>query len=69
VPQQWTFDGLLRELADEKSYPRLHHIAWSNALPDDASGEDERLAYLFGLDIILDGVQALIDQTGHASER
>jgi AcrR family transcriptional regulator len=68
VPQ-WTFDGLLRELADEESYPRLHHIAWSRALSDDASASDERLAYLFGLDIILNGVQALIDRAGPKSKR
>jgi len=66
---QWTFDGLLRELTDEESYPRLHRIAWSRALSDDAPGADERLAYLFGLDIILNGVQALIDRAGPKSER
>jgi AcrR family transcriptional regulator len=68
VPQ-WTFDGLLRELTDEESYPRLHHIAWSRALRDDASASEERLSYLFGLDLILNGVQALIDRTGQKPER
>jgi AcrR family transcriptional regulator len=64
---QWSFDGLLRELVDESSYPRLHRIAWSRALRQDASDEEEQRAYLFGLDLILDGVQALIDRTTQTS--
>jgi AcrR family transcriptional regulator len=54
----WTFDALLRELVDEKTYPRLHKIAWSSAGGAEPS---EREEFLFGLDRILDGVQALID--------
>jgi AcrR family transcriptional regulator len=54
----WTFDELLRELVDAKTYPRLHRIAWSSA----GGGEiSEREEFLFGVDRILDGVQALID--------
>jgi AcrR family transcriptional regulator len=58
----WTFEALLRELVDEENYPRLHGIAWSSA---DASGPppSEREEYMFGVDRILDGVQALIDKT------
>ena len=56
----WTFDALLRELVDEKTYPRLHRIAWTPAGP---GGEmSEREEFLFGIDRILDGVQALIDR-------
>jgi len=54
----WTFDALLRELVDEKTYPRLHRIAWESASGGEPS---EREEFLFGLDRILDGVQALID--------
>ena len=54
----WTFDALLRELVDEKTYPRLHRIAWASASGGEPS---EREEFLFGLDRILDGVQALID--------
>ena len=54
----WTFDALLRELVDEKTYPRLHRIAWS---PPDGGEPSEREEFLFGVDRILDGVQALID--------
>ncbi len=55
----WTFEGLLRELIDEKAYPRLYRIAWS----DPAAGQPpEREEFLFGIDLNLDGVQALIDR-------
>jgi AcrR family transcriptional regulator len=55
----WTFDALLRELADEKTYPTLYRIAWSA----DAVQRSEREEFLLGIDMILDGVQALIDRT------
>jgi AcrR family transcriptional regulator len=59
----WTFESLLRELIDEPTYPRLHQIAWSEEIGDNPSGFDEREEYEFGLDRILDGVQALIDRS------
>ena len=59
----WTFESLLRELIDQPSYPRLHRIAWSEEIGDNPSGFDEQEEYQFGLDRILDGVQALIDAT------
>jgi AcrR family transcriptional regulator len=55
----WTFEALLRELVDEKTYPRLHRIAWS---PGNDSQPSEQEEFLFGVDGILDGVQALIDR-------
>ena len=59
----WTFESLLRELIDQPSYPRLHRIAWSEEIGDNPSGFEEQEEYQFGLDRILDGVQALIDST------
>ena len=56
----WTFEALLREFADEQTYPRLHRLAWSASIGDDPSGFDEQEEFLFGLDRILDGVEALI---------
>jgi AcrR family transcriptional regulator len=57
----WTFDALLRELADEATYPRLYRIAWT---PPGGGPPSERDEFLFGLDRILDGIQAYIDKTG-----
>jgi AcrR family transcriptional regulator len=56
-----TYEELMRELVDERTFPRLYRIAWS------ASGADplsEREEFLAGIDLILDGVQALIDRAG-----
>jgi AcrR family transcriptional regulator len=55
------FDGLLRELVDEQHYPRLYRLAWSAGAPDSASPEEtERKEFLWGIELILDGVEALI---------
>ncbi|WP_163548426.1 TetR/AcrR family transcriptional regulator [Candidatus Frankia nodulisporulans] len=64
----WTFETLLRELVDERTYPRLHAIAWSGEIGDDPSGFDERAEFLLGVDTILDGVAALIDRYRGASD-
>jgi AcrR family transcriptional regulator len=56
----WTFDALLRELVDERTYPTLYRIAWS----PEAVPRTEREEFLIGIDVILDGVQALIDRAG-----
>jgi AcrR family transcriptional regulator len=61
----WTFEALLRELVDEQTYPRLHRIAWTRPAEGAGDGDgppSEREQFLFGVDTILDGVQALIDR-------
>ena len=87
----WTFDALLRELADEASYPRLYRIAWTPPGSGDGAGmgggpgigadgaagvegadagggsegggpPSERDEFLFGIDRILDGIQAYMDR-------
>ena len=68
----WTFDALLRELVDEATYPRLYRIAWtppgSGESMGDGEGVDgggppsEREEFLFGIDRILDGIQAYMDR-------
>jgi AcrR family transcriptional regulator len=57
----WTFEALLRELVDEQTYPRLYRLAWA---PPPAGGgpPSEHEQFMFGIDTILDGVQALIDR-------
>jgi AcrR family transcriptional regulator len=59
----WSFEALLRELVNEQEYPRLHRIAWAAAIGDSPSGADEREEFLFGVERILDGTQALINET------
>jgi AcrR family transcriptional regulator len=56
-----SFEALLRELVDEPTYPRLYRLAWAQE-PD--SSPSEREEFLFGIDLILDGAQALIDRAG-----
>jgi AcrR family transcriptional regulator len=62
-PPVWSYEALLRELADEQTYPRLHRLAWAADIGDSPSGFEEREEFLFGVDAILDGVQALIDRS------
>ena len=59
----WTYEALLREVADEQTYPRLHRLAWSERIGDNPAGWDEQEEFQFGLDRILDGVEALITRT------
>jgi len=55
------YDALLRELVDERTYPRLYRLAWA---PGPEKPPSEREEFLFGIELILDGVQALIDRAG-----
>jgi AcrR family transcriptional regulator len=55
-----SYEVVLRELVDEKTFPRVYRMAWSAA---DSGAPDERAEFLWGLERILDSVQALIDQT------
>jgi AcrR family transcriptional regulator len=54
-----SFELLLRELLDEPTYPRLYRLAWE---PEPDNPPTERDQFLFGVELILDGVQALIDR-------
>jgi len=56
-----TYEALLRALVDERTFPNLYRLAWSPA-PDRPRSEREE--FLAGVDLILDGVQALIDRAG-----
>jgi AcrR family transcriptional regulator len=58
----WSYEALLRELVQERAYPRLHRLAWTAEIGDGPSGFDEEQEFLFGVDTILDGIQALIDR-------
>lgn len=58
------FGSLLRTLVDEAEYPSLHRAAWSGEIDSDLSHDDETAdpTFGFGLGLILDGVQAMIDR-------
>jgi AcrR family transcriptional regulator len=56
-----SYEALLRELVDERTYPRLYRLAWG---PEPERPLTEREEFLSGVDVILDGVQALIDRAG-----
>jgi AcrR family transcriptional regulator len=68
-PAGWSYEALVRELADEQTYPRLHRLAWGQQIGDAPSGYDERAEFLFGVNTILDGVQALIDRSAPPAGR
>jgi len=54
-----SYEALLRELVDERTYPRLYRLAWG---PEPERSLTEREEFLSGVDVILDGVQALVDR-------
>jgi len=56
----FSYEALLRELIDEKTFPRLYLMAWSG---DPGQEKDEHAEFLLALEIILDGVQVLIDRS------
>jgi AcrR family transcriptional regulator len=62
VPAMWNFEALVRELVDAERFPRLHRLAWNAEIGDAPSGYEEMAEFLFGVERILDGVQALIDR-------
>jgi len=47
---------------DQRTSPRLYRIAWSTPTTGDKPGHDEHEEFLFGIDRILDGVQAHIQR-------
>jgi AcrR family transcriptional regulator len=58
-----SYEALLRELIDEPTFPRLYQLAWSD---DTEPPQDARAEFLFDIDLILDGVQVLIDRRREA---
>jgi AcrR family transcriptional regulator len=59
-----TFEELVRELVDERTYPHLYRLAWASSPADSLS---EREEFLAGVDLILDGVQALVDRANRGT--
>lgn len=57
-----SFEALLREVIDEEHYPRLYRIAYSGEVADTTSPGEQWTEFLVGIELILDGVQALMDR-------
>ena len=58
------YAAVLRELVDEKTYPALYRAAWSGELDEPPNEQRQSFdvnQFRFGLQRILDGVQALVD--------
>lgn len=53
------YEGYLRLLLDEETYPRLYRLVWEAV---DRPPADEWASYEAGLDLILDGVEAMIER-------
>jgi AcrR family transcriptional regulator len=53
---------VLRELVEEERFPRLHRVAWSGDADDAEPGGDPYAEYRFDLEVILDGVETLIER-------
>ncbi|MDN5851504.1 MAG: TetR/AcrR family transcriptional regulator [Actinomycetia bacterium] len=52
---------ILREVADDQTYPRVHRAAWSGEIDDpDGAGEEE--SFLYGLEVLLDGIAARVER-------
>jgi AcrR family transcriptional regulator len=51
---------ILREVVEEERFPRLHRIAWSGEADEPEPGGDPYDEYRFDLEVILDGIEALI---------
>ena len=69
--QSLDFAWLLRALVDEATYPSLHRAAWSGDIDSDPSQDDAAAdpTFGFGLGLILDGVQVMIDRRSSMARR
>ena len=54
------YTAVLREVAEEERFPQLHRVAWSGAADGEGPGGDPFAEYRFDLEVMLDGVDALI---------
>lgn len=60
------YGDALRSVVDPVQFPALHHVLESGALdvPVSATPEEELDDFRFGLDLVLDGIEALIARAG-----
>jgi AcrR family transcriptional regulator len=54
------YTAILREVVEEERFSRLHQIAWSGEADEPEPGGDPYGEYRFDLEVMLDGIEALI---------
>lgn len=54
------YTAILREVVEEERFPRLHRVAWSGEADEPEPGGDPYAEYRFDLEVMLDGIEALI---------
>ena len=57
------YTAILREVVEEERFPQLHRVAWSGAADDPEPGSDPFAEYRFDLEVMLDGIESLIDRS------
>ena len=54
------YTAVLRDVVEEERFPRLHRMAWSGEADEPEPGGDPFAEYRFDLEVMLDGIEALI---------
>jgi len=54
------YAGVMREVVDAERFPRLHRAVWAGTLDEVGPDGDMMEGYRFDLEVILDGIEALI---------
>lgn len=54
------YTAILRDVVEEERFPRLHRMAWSGEADEPEPGGDPFAEYRFDLEVMLDGIEALI---------
>ncbi|KRC64269.1 hypothetical protein ASE12_05500 [Aeromicrobium sp. Root236] len=57
------YTAILREVVEEDRFPQLHRVAWSGAADEPEPGGDPFAEYRFDLEVMLDGIEALIERS------
>lgn len=60
LPSWLSYGRLLSKLTDAEHFPALHEVIASRALDDDLETQDPDEDFVFGLERVLDGVEALV---------
>jgi AcrR family transcriptional regulator len=56
------YTAILREVVEEDRFPQLHRVAWSGAADDPEPGGEPFAEYRFDLEVMLEGIEALVER-------